>query len=210
MARAGATKGCAPKANDLSFPSIDLLSHPLKEDCRAFSHGSIEKAGLLRACERARPKLLEKSSPGRLRAGFLRLGLAPSHASRSGWRPLSPKTAHIGQRRNPISSAASAGPEVADTPTPQPDPRKVIEYRGFSAFASERFEPFASVSWSQGFELGLISAHFPPSCPRLSRASTPDDRETHRAETICSANVLRFASWRGVDARDKRGHDAVR
>jgi len=62
----------------------------------------------------------------------------------------------------------------------------------------------------QGLELRLISAHFQPSCPALCRASTPDNRETHRAEAACSAHVLTFASCRRVDGRDKRGHDAVR
>ena len=61
-----------------------------------------------------------------------------------------------------------------------------------------------------GLRARVNFSSLPPSCPRLSRASTPDDRETHRAETICSANVLRFTSCRRVDGRDKRGHDAVR
>jgi len=44
----------------------------------------------------------------------------------------------------------------------------------------------------------------------LSRASTPVNRETLRAETVRSAHILTFASCRRVDGRDKRGHDAVR
>jgi hypothetical protein len=62
----------------------------------------------------------------------------------------------------------------------------------------------------QGFELGLISAHSQPSCPALCRASTPVNRETHRAETGSLAPVLTFGSPNRVDGRDKRGHDAAR
>ncbi|WP_196400727.1 hypothetical protein [Methylocystis sp. H4A] len=62
----------------------------------------------------------------------------------------------------------------------------------------------------QGFELWLISAHSQPSCPALCRASTPVNREAHRAETVGSAHILTFASRHRVDGRDKRGHDEVR
>jgi hypothetical protein len=42
----------------------------------------------------------------------------------------------------------------------------------------------------------------------LCRASTPVNRETHRAETVGSAHILTFASRHRVDGRDERGHDA--
>jgi hypothetical protein len=40
-------------------------------------------------------------------------------------------------------------------------------------------------------------------------AGTPGHRETHHAETPCSAHVLTFASCHRVDGRDKRDQGAA-